>query len=551
MIAIIVGSVCINNDAFAAGACYIKAKGGCGKKSVAAAIAGVSAAGAGIATGMAAGTLFGPTGAVAGSIAGGIWAGKAGAKLGWGASSGADEYIYFSDHRCLECDGFQLANTGECTDGMYVTNGGEIFRCQAKMTSVKEAFSNDKWVKESVSVCSNSPVKNPKSGVKYKYSLKGSGEKSLSSSDGIVVVYSSKPCRYIEEIPGSNGGNGSNSNTNNNTNNNTNTNINNNNVNVNVNVNCNCSGLPGCSCQNNSGTKTTKKTNSCIAGRSTKEGKACCYLAEAVAKWEGGKCICQGDNMEFKIDGNGKGKCVQKQTSQTCEDKYKGNDDAIACCNAEKSGDASWIVLSDKTERCVCNEEDKTWNKETKKCEANTSGGEDVLTDCEYTRDVQIKCYNGNSYTEKLKFKLTQEQVRKLGKKDCKEIKDDTKIPDDILAQTNEYISRFNALCSSATVQAADHTREISEARSKLERFFSTTESNASVWKDAEGNFNKARLVSDATAGVVLGTVGGVVSSKIIKKKQLEKGYDVLHCTVGGQTVADWGDEFNVSMGRR
>ncbi len=43
-----------------------------------------------------------------------------------------------------------------------------------------------------------------------------------------------------------------------------------------------------------------------------------------------------------------------------------------------------------------------------------------------------------------------------------------------------------------------------------------------------------ARLASDLTAGVVLGTVGGVVSGVVIKKKQVEKGFDALHCTVGG-----------------
>jgi len=79
-----------------------------------------------------------------------------------------------------------------------------------------------------------------------------------------------------------------------------------------------------------------------------------------------------------------------------------------------------------------------------------------------------------------------------------------------------------------------------------LESFFS--EGNVSVWKNAEGKFNGARLASDLTAGVVLGTVGGVVSGVVIKKKQLENGFDDIHCTVGGQTIADWGDEFRVGL---
>ena len=42
----------------------------------------------------------------------------------------------------------------------------------------------------------------------------------------------------------------------------------------------------------------------------------------------------------------------------------------------------------------------------------------------------------------------------------------------------------------------------------------------------------------------------GVVSGVVIKKKQVEKGFDALHCAVGGQTIADWGDEFIVGMSK-
>ena len=70
----------------------------------------------------------------------------------------------------------------------------------------------------------------------------------------------------------------------------------------------------------------------------------------------------------------------------------------------------------------------------------------------------------------------------------------------------------------------------------------------ANVWKDSEGNFNTARLASDSIAGVVLGTVGGVVTSKIIKKNQLKKGFEDLKCVIAGQDVASYGDEFRVGM---
>ena len=67
-----------------------------------------------------------------------------------------------------------------------------------------------------------------------------------------------------------------------------------------------------------------------------------------------------------------------------------------------------------------------------------------------------------------------------------------------------------------------------------------------SKWRDAEGKFNTARLASDSIAAVVLGTAGGLISSKVIKKKQVENGFEDIKCTIGSQEVADWGDEFQV-----
>ena len=81
-----------------------------------------------------------------------------------------------------------------------------------------------------------------------------------------------------------------------------------------------------------------------------------------------------------------------------------------------------------------------------------------------------------------------------------------------------------------------------------LDKFISEKFVGSSVWKNDEGNFNTARLVSDSVAGVVLGTAGGVITSHIIKKNQIENGFDDLKCTIGGQTVASYGDEFRVGV---
>ncbi|MGN0917151.1 MAG: hypothetical protein ACI4NZ_02990 [Candidatus Enterousia sp.] len=69
-----------------------------------------------------------------------------------------------------------------------------------------------------------------------------------------------------------------------------------------------------------------------------------------------------------------------------------------------------------------------------------------------------------------------------------------------------------------------------------------------SHWKNASGGFNTARLASDSIAGVVLGTVGGVITSNVIKKNQVKGGFEDINCTVGGQRVAGFADEFNVGI---
>lgn len=69
-----------------------------------------------------------------------------------------------------------------------------------------------------------------------------------------------------------------------------------------------------------------------------------------------------------------------------------------------------------------------------------------------------------------------------------------------------------------------------------------------SVWKSSDGSFNYARLASDSIAGVVLGTVGGIITSNVVKKNQIKGGFEDIMCTVGGQNVASWGDEFQVGV---
>ena len=88
----------------------------------------------------------------------------------------------------------------------------------------------------------------------------------------------------------------------------------------------------------------------------------------------------------------------------------------------------------------------------------------------------------------------------------------------------------------------------ILELYTKLSTYHDEFRSKVSVWKNADGNFNTARLASDSIAGVVLGTAGGLITSNIVKKNQIENGFEDIKCTIGGQNVAAWGDQFRIGI---
>lgn len=96
-------------------------------------------------------------------------------------------------------------------------------------------------------------------------------------------------------------------------------------------------------------------------------------------------------------------------------------------------------------------------------------------------------------------------------------------------------------------------TDQQAAARERIESTVSKLDDIASglkltVWRNEEGNFNTSRLLSDSIAGVVLGTAGGLITSNVVKKNQVENGFEDIQCTIGGQVVAGWGDEFRVGI---
>lgn len=78
----------------------------------------------------------------------------------------------------------------------------------------------------------------------------------------------------------------------------------------------------------------------------------------------------------------------------------------------------------------------------------------------------------------------------------------------------------------------------------RVQAIYAGLSTGGSVWKNKEGKFNAYRLMADSTGAVVLGTAGALLSSHLIKKAQVKEGFEDLQCTIGGQLVANWGDEF-------
>lgn len=223
----------------------------------------------------------------------------------------------------------------------------------------------------------------------------------------------------------------------------------------------------------------------CLASRTTEEGKACCYLLNSVATWDGQKCNCVIEGMEFKIE-NGRGQCVAKQT--TPGEAFKCNATQLALLDG-------WLISC-----------------------------KDKPTIVSTINQIKDLCASQNVTTEY--FNALWTVLMSLNPGECGAQPDLPPPP-----QVDELRVSI---------------RIIRDAHSNLSGMAEGFKK--SVWKDEEGKFNTSRLVSDSVAGVVLGTAGGLITSNVVKKNQVENGFEDLKCTIGGQVVADWGDQFRVGI---
>ena len=106
--------------------------------------------------------------------------------------------------------------------------------------------------------------------------------------------------------------------------------------------------------------------------------------------------------------------------------------------------------------------------------------------------------------------------------------------------------ARAARLAAEAQARIDNAYNKISSANELLANTLTTMD--ISKWKTEEGKFNTSRLASDSIAGVVLGTAGGLITSTVVKKQQVKQGFEDIECTIGGQSVASFGDQFTVGV---
>ena len=236
----------------------------------------------------------------------------------------------------------------------------------------------------------------------------------------------------------------------------------------------------------------------CVDKRKTKNGKACCSLPMEVAKYDEQKdeCICQFENHKFEIVDENKGQCVSVGGEEACTEQQR-----------------------------------ETLNVWLEKCSPNAEGDKVNKLIVENINELLEICKG--EVVEKAVFDQKWQVISEINPDNCS-----------ALPQGDQGVVRVVGKDPAPKPQADEGLIKSSrESLNKISGKFKT-----SVWKNAEGKFNAVRLASDLTAGVVLGTTGALVTSHLVKKKQVEDGFEDLKCTVGGQVVADWGDIFQVGI---
>ena len=412
---------------------------------------------------------------------GGVLGAIAGAKIGAKINYKANEYLYFDNDTCLECDEHQMGENYECPNGTIVMDGEHVVKCQTRTFG-------DQWMEYQIPFCSNSALKNENGVDGAVLDIQSTVNKTLSSVPGVYVL-SGDVC-YVMYCPDG-------------------TNLNAAGTKC-VEFNRNCETESG----NLLATGETAaiqcdKDASNIFGKLA-YGGALTSLSHVV-KGDMSKCIatCKNDGWDITL-----------KDDSSCEGEYKPNTARKACVGEEKPTPVIPTPNNGGNTPVVPNPD---------------NGGQTPVTtvwSCPGDKIAMLESWRIEHYSDKGIVSAIDALLLYCANDASRNIYD--------------FTNRYNAIEAmvAAAIEAAN--AEISQTVQELEDIFGSM--GVSVWKNKEGNFNTARLASDSIAGVVLGTAGGLITSKVVKKNQIKSGFEDISCTIGGQRVADWSDEFTVGV---
>lgn len=459
----------------------------------------------GATTGGVIASVLGPNAAIAGTAAGAAIGYSLGGKL---QLDTADEYLKLSTGQCLECDTCEIPPCNDCGGGKYVTNGDRVFRCVAGLF-------DDKWVDvtEQMGFCNDSPIKNKKAKnavLDYRLDSQNSFDKAgvrtgdsfcytLSCPSGTKYDSSKNECikkdiphetKFCTDKKGSKVADGKRGE-----------------------INCEKSQVGAVKCD-----------ALCDKGIWGDKQIVNCDTTTYKPKPENGKCVKKDGPHEPKscVDKNGINVANGQRGEIKCESSHVGAVKCSAVCN-----DGIWI--NKRIDEC----DTKTYNKtpQENQCVKKDNGGGNVVepVECPQIPDRVEGCPEANKMLENLR------QI-------CRDN------PENGIMVFEHYRSLIREEITKCKSQqnASDLKKRIGDLASRIS--IDDWRKSLTVWKTKEGDFNKARLASDSIAGVVLGTAGGLITSKVVKKSQVKSGFEDVQCTIGGQKVADWGDEFTVGI---
>lgn len=228
--------------------------------------------------------------------------------------------------------------------------------------------------------------------------------------------------------------------------------------------------------------------------------------------------------------GNNAGDQKQRTSCRASRTTVEG----VACCDLPLT-EAKWA-----NNKCTCTDSNKEFKIKDGKgvCEAKGTTQPGIPVACNCTVDLSVvSSAESSCAAQSMATAINQVRVECEKGADCN--------GQTVRVYVNAIAEAMSS-CANQPVEPEINKKRLAEAITAIDKYRSGLD--VSVWKDAEGNFNTARLVSDSIAGVVLGTAGGLITSSVVKKNQVKNGFEDVVCTIGGQTVGSYGDEISVGI---